>query len=158
MFAVVVVLSVGSAAGTVAWATQSAQPTVSVRDARVLEGGPRERNVLQFIVALSRPTSTQVRLTLATMDRTATSIGSLRDYVSRTAGKVLISPGHRFAFFNVMVIGDKRPELNERLKVTILAARGATIGRRTATGTLVNDDASPLTSSRSCGRARTCAS
>lgn len=133
-------------AGTVAkWQSlisgaQTALPSISVADASVTENNSGTTNAA-FTVTLSKASTKTVTVSYATASGTATAG---QDFVS-SSGTVTFAPGVVSQVVNVAVIGDTSYEPDETFAVTLSNVSGATIGRATATGTIKNDDAAPVT-------------
>ncbi|WP_454915973.1 Calx-beta domain-containing protein [Xanthobacter sediminis] len=114
-----------------------ALPTLSIADARAVEGDAGEAGALAFTVSLSAASHDPVTVSFHTADGTALA-GS--DYTG-TSGTFTIAAGETSATIRVPVIGDDAVEADERFSVVLTSATGATIADGTATGTIVNDDA-----------------
>jgi peptidoglycan/xylan/chitin deacetylase (PgdA/CDA1 family) len=114
-----------------------ATPVIRIRNAKIREADPGTRTKLSFTIALSVPTSRKVKVSWATRDRTAVAG---RDYRERS-GTVAFAPGTTAATVTVPVVGDNLDEFNERLTVRLSAPAAGTIGRGSATGVIVDDDA-----------------
>ncbi|WP_161976448.1 Calx-beta domain-containing protein [Mycolicibacterium sp. CH28] len=133
-------------AGTVAkWQSlisnaQTALPSVSVGDTTVAEGNSGTTNAA-FTVTLSKASTKPVTVTYTTSNGTATAG---QDYVAGS-GTVTFAAGVTSQTVNVGVLGDTTFEPNETFTVTLSNASGATVSRATATGTITNDDAAPVT-------------
>ncbi len=113
-------------------------PVVSIADTSVVEGNSGLTNAV-FQVTLSNPSSSEVRITGTTSNGTATN-GT--DYTATTA--TLIFPaGTTNQTFSVPVIGDVNNEPDQTFFVTLSSAVNCALGRKTATGTILNDDAAP---------------
>lgn len=116
-----------------------AAPVVSVADApAVAEGGPGDTAAAAFTVTLSAAATTTVAVPYATADGTADG----NDYTS-TAGTLTIAPGQTTATVDVPITGDGTPEADETFTLTLGTPSGATLGRATATATILNDDTAP---------------
>ena len=113
-------------------------PTISIADTSLPEGNSGTTNAV-FQVTLSNPSGSEVRITGTTSSGTATN-GT--DYIATTA--TLIFPaGTTNQTFSVPVIGDINNESNQTFFVTLSSPVACAIGRGTATGTILNDDAAP---------------
>jgi fibronectin-binding autotransporter adhesin len=119
---------------------QPAPPVLSVGPVALAEGNAGT-TAFVFTVILSFASEQPVTVTFATSDGTATAGG---DYTATTQ-TVTIPAGQRTATVTVPVTGDTTVEPNETFTVTLSAPSGATIGTATATGTITNDDAAPIT-------------
>ena len=109
-------------------------PVVSVANAKVVEGNNGATLVVP--VTLNDVAGSDVVVHYATANGSATSG---KDYVAST-GTVTVPAGKKSASIPVKVISDKVRESNETLTVTISNPSYGTLGRSTATGTIVNDD------------------
>jgi hypothetical protein len=116
----------------------SPTPSLSIADASVLEGNGGT-TPMTFNVTLSAPSAVAVTVNYATAAGTATA-GA--DYVS-TTGQLTFPANSTSRTITVQVIGDTNVEANETFTVTLSTPQNASISRATATGTIVNDDASP---------------
>ncbi|WP_421994546.1 Calx-beta domain-containing protein [Reyranella sp.] len=114
-------------------------PTLSVADASVAEGNSGTHD-LAFTVILSAAATTPVTVAYATGNGTATA-GS--DYAAQT-GTLTFAVGETSKVVHVQVAGDTAVEANEALTLTLSSPSGATLAQATATGTILNDDTTPL--------------
>ena len=103
-------------------APQSDEPTASIGDASVLEGGAGTTTTLSFPVSLSKAPSDAVTVVYRTSDRSATA-GS--DYVENV-GSVRIPAGETTASVPVTVVGDAQVEPDETLALEITNVFGGT--------------------------------
>ena len=108
------------------------RPSLSVRDASAGE----ESGPLQFTVERTGASAVAVSARWATADGTATSPA---DYTG-AAGTVTIGPGDTSATVSVTLVPDTVDESDETLGVTLSSPVDATIGRGTATGTILDND------------------
>lgn len=115
-------------------------PSVSIADASIAEGNSGTSN-MAFVVSLSSASTSTVTVRYATSNGTASSSS---DYTS-TSGTLTFAPGVTSQTVTVKVRGDTTVEPDETFTVTLSRPSGATIARKTATGTIVNDDASTPT-------------
>ena len=112
---------------------------VLIADAAVKEGNSGER-VLSFVVSLSAAARETVTLGIRTVDGTATA-GA--DYTA-LARNIVFSKGMVKQTVTVWLKGDTAAETDETFAVELFDVVGATIGRGSAQGTIINDDtASP---------------
>lgn len=125
----------GAAAGTIL-TDEAIVPKIVITDATVKEGDGGTRD-LAFTVTLSEATTNPVTVTYGTADGRAIAG---QDYVAQT-GTLIFAPGETSKVINVKVIGDTVIERNETLTINLTAATGGKIADRSATGTIVNDDA-----------------
>jgi Ca2+-binding RTX toxin-like protein len=110
------------------------QPSLSVADAVVTEGGGAVS--LSFTVTLSAAAGGPVTVAYATADGTARA-GS--DYTA-ASGTVTFAAGERTKTVTVAVTPDDLLEADETLLLRLSAPAGATIADGEATGTIRNDD------------------
>lgn len=113
-------------------------PALSVGDVRLAEGDAAQK-MFSFLVSLSEPSATTVTVGFRTVDGTAVAG---RDYVG-TTGSLVFSPGMTKRSITVWVTGDTELETNEQFSIQLEAPSAATLGRATATGTILNDDRQP---------------
>lgn len=97
---------------------------------------------LTFTVTLSAASGRTVTVDYATSNGTATA-GS--DYTA-ASGTLVFNAGDTSETVAVTVTGDELDEPNETLTLTLSGAQNATISQATATGTIVDDEASPAVS------------
>ena len=127
--------------GTFVFAVRNGSPTpaFSVSDASVVEGSGRGTTVLRFVVSLTAAVDGPVSVDYATSDGTAHA-GS--DYTA-TSGTLVIPAGSLSAVIDVPISRDTLVEGDETVTLTLSnQSEGTTILDGTATGTIVNDDAS----------------
>ena len=116
------------------------QPSISVRDALVLEGNSGTTQAT-FVVALSAPASQSVSCSFATANGTATA-GS--DYIA-ASGTVNFAVGEVEKPVVVLVNGDTVDETQETFFLDISNVQNATVGSSRGTG-FINDDDGPTIS------------
>jgi serralysin len=111
-------------------------PTITITDISLPEGN-RGKRKFEFVVTLSSPLKSTVKVKYTTSDGTATVIGN--DYLpkSRTAK---IHRGDTTAIIKIKVRGDKLVEGNETFRVELSDAIRATISDAEGVGTILNDD------------------
>jgi hypothetical protein len=114
-------------------------PSVSIADVTVTEGNAGTSTTANFLVSLNFASTVPVSVNYATSDGTATVANN--DYLA-TAGTLVFSPGETSKLVSVTVIGDDDSEPNETFQVVLTNSPDIVIERGTATGTIVNDDAS----------------
>ena len=107
------------------------RPELAIADATVVEG-----ETARFPVALSRASEEAVTVFYRTAGGTA---AAGQDFDSQ-AGILTFAPGSRRQVIAVPTRDDERDEPNETFSVTLSSAAGATLGDRSATGTIVDDD------------------
>jgi hypothetical protein len=108
---------------------------LAIGDASVVEGTSGTRSV-RFTVSLSASAPSTVTASFATSGGTATS-GT--DFLAGT-GTVTIPAGANSTSFTVAVRGDTTVEPDESFTVALSHVVGATLGRTTGVGTILNDD------------------
>lgn len=111
-------------------------PTISIADASATEGG-----VLTFSVTLSAAASKSVTVNYSTANGSAAA-GS--DYTA-TSGTLTFAPGETSKSVTVASIDDSTYEGNETFTVSLSSPSNASLGRSAATGTIVENDAAPVT-------------
>jgi len=114
----------------------AAVPTVSIADASADEGNFGSRT-LSFVVSLSAAAQQTTSVRYQTVDATATIADG--DYAA-VSGTITFRPGQRTAMVAVPIWGDRIVEADETIQVVLSSATGATLGRATATGTILDDD------------------
>ena len=133
--AVGAVIDTGTATGTIT--DNDDEPTVSVNDATGTEGGDAD-----FVVQLSEVSGRDVTVDYATSDGTAVG-GS--DFVA-AAGTVTIAAGTVGATVPVSLTDDANDEESETFDLTLTSPSNATVLDGSATGTIVDNDDSPMLS------------
>ncbi len=112
-------------------------PTVSIEDARAVEGDSGARNLF-FKLSLSNPSPEDVTLTVRTWAGTAsTGSGDYNGFIERA---VTIPAGQVNFNLAVEINGDDLFEPNEGFAVEILRADGAVLGDTLARGWIIDDD------------------
>jgi len=117
-------------------------PTLSIGNATVTEGNSGTANVT-FTVTLSQAAASPVTVQYATANGTATA-GS--DY-NAASGTLTFAAGETSKTITVAVRGDTLVEGTETFRVLLSNASGATISGGTGTGTILDNDSPPPTSS-----------
>jgi alpha-tubulin suppressor-like RCC1 family protein len=112
--------------------------SISIDNPSIFEGR-NGANILGFTVSLNRPSSTVLKFDYATADGTATSAGN--DYTPLT-DTLLIPDGSRSKTITVLAKSDSANEANETFNLSLTHPLGATVTR---TGTILNDDPEPAT-------------
>jgi uncharacterized repeat protein (TIGR03806 family) len=130
-------ISVAVASGTIN--NDDTAPQIIVANNSLSEGDSGIRSLV-FDVSLSAPSGVAASADFATSDKSATA-GV--DYAS-TSGTVVFSPGTTTRTISVDVFGDTVDEIDEALTLTLSGPKGATIAQTTATGTIIDDDESPV--------------
>ena len=135
-------IGTSSAIGIIENDDVAATPSVSIADAKVLEGDDGT-TILRFTVSKTFASEGGSTVAFETSDATATAGG---DYVART-GFVSFGDTDTEAFIDIIVNGDMEIEPDEIFSITISQALNSTgpleITRATATGTILNDDSEP---------------
>ncbi len=123
----------GTATGTIN--DDDEPPVIVITDAEAEEGEPAE-----FTVTLSAVTSRTVTIDYATAGGTAEE-GS--DYTA-TSGTLTFAPGEDARTIAVLTLEDEVDERNETFTLDLSNPDGATIQDGTATGTINDDDETPV--------------
>lgn len=113
-------------------------PTVSIGDARVLEGN-EGTTPATFAVTLSAPASQDVRVDWTTRDGTAIAP---TDY-NPVSGQLVIPAGQTSGRVDIAVNGDLEVEPDETFAVELTGAAGAGIADPRGDGVIANDDGGP---------------
>jgi hypothetical protein len=128
------------------------QPTLSVSDETVIEGGfineSFQGNTLNFTVTLSAASNLTVTVNFATADNT-TGGG---DFVG-ASGTLTFNPGETTKTVSIQVLGDVTNEEDETFFFNLSAPTNATISDGQGVGTILNDDAPVLMLDDTTGRA-----
>ena len=129
------VINAGTATGTIT--DNDDEPTVSVEDATGTEGADAD-----FVVELSAASGRDVTVDYATSDGTAVG-GS--DFVS-ASGTLTIAAGAVGATVSVGLTDDQEDEESETFDFLLTSPSNATVLDGSATGTIVDNDDSPILS------------
>ena len=113
---------------------------LSISDAATDEGNSGS-TALQFTVSLSAARSVPVTVNVTASDGSAAA-GS--DFTPFPPTLLTFAPGETSKLVTIDVIGDGQFELDETFSVTLAGATGAFIADSSGTGTIRNDDASPM--------------
>ena len=132
--------SIGDPQGVITIVDDDPTPSISIGDAGKLEGNSGT-STLSFTVTLSNPSSSNVTVTWATANNTATAPS---DYVAVTATVLTILAGQTTATLSVILNGDTTGEPNETFFVNLTSPTNATISDAQAVGTIQNDDTPTL--------------
>ena len=132
------VVARGTASGTILNDDQEPPPSLSIADVSLDEGDSGTRQAT-FTVRLSKPAPSPVSFAIATADGTAKA-GS--DYLARGLAGQQIAAGASSYVFAVAINGDTAVETDETFTVAVSGVTGATVADGSATGTIVDDDAS----------------
>jgi Calx-beta domain len=126
----------GSGAGTIV--DDDAQPTISINDATVAEGGSAA-----FTVSLSNPSSTQVTVDYATTHGTT----SAADFTGSLSGTVTFAPGDGSEPVSLATFQDTIDEPNETFTVVLAnASPNASILDGNGAGAITDNDNPPTIS------------
>jgi hypothetical protein len=117
----------GQGIGTILDDDAEGDPTVSINDRVVLEGG-----AVSFTVSLSRPALNATTVSFATADGTATAG---LDYLPAT-GVLTFAPGEQTQTIVVQTLTDSVADDGETFSVLLTAATGAIIADGTGVGTI----------------------
>ena len=117
-------------------------PTLSIDDPTVTEGD-NGTVTLTFTVSLSSPAlAGGVTFDIATANDTATVANN--DYVAQILTAQTITEGALLYTFDVTINGDTSTEPNETVLVNVTNVTGATVADGQGSGTITNDDTTPL--------------
>nr|WP_317131464.1 Calx-beta domain-containing protein [Panacibacter ginsenosidivorans] len=116
--------------------------TISIADASIVEGN-NGLKAMKFIVSLSKAATQKVTVNFRTQNGTALA-GS--DY-ALTLGSVSFKKGLTQKVIKIIISGDRQVEPDETFTVELSNPKNAAIADGTATGTILNDDFSSLTTS-----------
>ncbi len=131
----------GPDAGVDSGVVDAGPPSISISDSTAIEGDTNSASMV-FAVKLSVAQSTPVTVSYTTADGTATE-----DDYTPMGGVVTFAPGTTSQTISVPLLGDVVDENDETFTVTISNGSGSIpITRATATGVIVDDDASPTLS------------
>ena len=126
---------------------------LSIGDVSMVEGnvGPR---TMAFPVVLSQPNVNLVTVNYTLSSGTATigTSAAPADTANRTSGTLKLPPGATQRYVLVKVVGDATPESNETFTVDLSnpnPAPGTELRRSQGTGTIIDDDTSPVSTNRS---------
>jgi subtilisin family serine protease len=120
-------------------ASAMGNPALSIADNSVSEGDSGTTN-LTFTVTLSAASTQPVTVNYSTASGTAIADS---DYQT-ASGSLTFNPNETSKQILVSVIGDTVAEADETFSVNLSSPVGATLSRAQASGTILNDDASPL--------------
>jgi hypothetical protein len=109
-------------------------PTLSIDSVTVNEPESGTTQAV-FTVTLSNPSLSEVRVTVTTMDDTATDAGN--DYEPKTE-ELIFAPGQTTRQFSVTVNADQQAETSEKFKAVLSGAVNATINQGTGEATIVD--------------------
>ena len=127
------ILGDDTATGTII--DDDAPPELSIADQSVIEDG----GAMVFTVTLDAISGKEIMVAYATSDGSATAG---RDYTANS-GRLTFAPGDVTKSITVAVLDDKLDEPDETFTVTLSNPSNATLNDDVATGTIIDDDASP---------------
>ena len=122
------------ARATVTVTDDDAAPELTIADVRVLESAQE----MEFTVRLAAASGHRVTVTCVTEDGTATAD---EDYLPEV-GILVLAPGQTTGTIRVAVLDDTLDEADETFAMVLGDPANATLADGTATGTIVDDDAS----------------
>jgi uncharacterized repeat protein (TIGR01451 family) len=132
-------LALGRPAGVGTILNDDPPPSITIQDVSVFEGNSGTTPAT-FVVNLSNASGLPASVTYNTVDGSATAP---EDYISQGPATLTFAPGQTSLPITILVNGNTLNELDETFQVVLSNPVNATIGRGTATGTIVNDDPLP---------------
>ncbi len=123
-------------------------PFMSIGDATLIEGTGSEPQAMVFQVELSIESAREIAVWVDTLDGTATAAGG--DYLP-VSGPLTFAPGTVSRDVMVLIAGDDEPEDDETFTVVISDPVHVALQDASATGEILDDDASPCTDSDADG-------
>ena len=119
-------------------------PTLAISGGEATEGNTGMRTPLRFTVTRRGATDQEVTVSYADADTGTATAGT--DYSAVAAGALTFAPNEMSKPITVTVTGDDESEKDETVVITLSNPSNATVaeGDRTATGTIIDDDASRL--------------
>ena len=139
-------ITLGDSSGT-GTITNIHAPSVTINDVQILEGNdPAHPTNMTFTVTLSHAVPDQdVVLLYSTVDGTATSVGTAKDFTgvsANTPTTITIPKGQTSATISIPIIGDTVKEGDEHFSVKLTQAAGgnALLSKDTGQATILNDD------------------
>ena len=130
-------IGTASASGTIVDDDDS--PVLAITGSSATEGGP-----VTFTVTKTGATERTASATWTTSDGTAHSPGDYGGATGTGTGTVTFAAGETVKTFTVATAQDSVDEDNEGFAVTLSTPSNATIGTASASGTIVDDDDSPV--------------
>lgn len=113
------------------------QPTINVTATAYANEGDAGATNMSFTVNLSASSYEDVSFDYSTTGGSATA-GT--DYTAANNVTVTIPAGQISATFNIAVLGDTEPEVDETITVTLTNPANGALGTAIATGTILDDD------------------
>ena len=119
-------------------------PTMAISGGEATEGNTGTRPPLRFTVTKRGATDQEVTVSYADAGTGTATAGT--DYTAVVAGTLTFAPNETSKTITVMVTGDDESEKDETVVIALSNPTKATVpeGDRTATGTIIDDDASRL--------------
>ena len=130
--------TLADAAGACEILNDDQQPSLSIGDVTVAEGGTGTTTAV-FTVSLSVPSGLPVSVAYATVGGTATSDV---DFTAVT-GTLTFAPGDTSVTVGVPIVGDVLDETDETYAVGLSAVAGAALADGQGKGTILDDDPTP---------------
>ncbi len=121
-----------------------ALPVLSIANVSLTEGNAGT-STMNFVVSLTPASGRDVSFSRATADGTATAANN--DYVTLASGSVTIQAGQTSVSIPVLINGDPVFEGAENFSLNLTAPVNATPNSLSATGTILEDDQQPSTTS-----------
>ena len=132
-------------ASVTVWIVEAADKVLDIADARDTE----DTGFMDFEVTLAPNTNEQVTVDFTTENGTAIDgydfLDPVRIDVASYPSSLTFSPGESTRTIQIRIVNNDHGEDEETFTVTLRDATNATIGRATATGTIVDDDVSLVT-------------
>ena len=133
--------TLGDAMATGTIVDDDESPTISVSDASATEG-----DAVEFTVSLSAASAQTVSVSFVAHVGTGDT-ATTDDFVDWPPGSLIIAPGGTSGTVRVRTTEDSDDEEDETFTLTLSSPTNATLGDATATGTILDDDAAPLSAS-----------
>ena len=111
-----------------------AVPELTIADVRAVES----TGMMEFTVRLGAPSGRQVAVTCFSEDGTATA----GDDYEPELGTLVLEPGQKTGVISVPILDDRLDEADEHFTMVLSDPVNATLADGTATGTILDDDAS----------------
>ena len=136
-----------SGTGTIENDDDDAKPTLSIADARVVEGGAGDTSELRFVVTKTGQTGAVATVDYADAGSAGSgTAASGSDYTALDAGTLTFAVGVDKQTISVTVAGDDTYEEDETVDIALSNATHADLTTATASGTIANDDGEPTLS------------
>lgn len=111
---------------------------ISTSDVSILE--TNGDTTMTFNVTLSKASNFPISVSFETQDGTAVSTPQPGDFDAKT-GTLNFAPGQTTLPVSILIHGDSIGEVDETFLLKLTSPSGAVLGRATATGTILNDEA-----------------